>query len=155
MSRIITKKRLTLGVVTSLLAAALALAYWTTTGDGDGTGSVGAGEAEAIELSGTIDDTLVPGHTSAVTIKAKNTDDETDYHVTSTTLDSITTTVTGCDPAWFVVTDATVMQNETIEANSTGDAEETLTSHEITFVNNADDQDLCKGATVNFDLSSN
>ncbi|MGH2837235.1 MAG: hypothetical protein ACRDJY_02665, partial [Thermoleophilaceae bacterium] len=88
MSRIITKKRLVLGVVTSLMAAALALAFWTTTGDGTGSGDVEDGAAQAITLTGALDDDLVPGRTVNLEINGENTDTETHYRVVSTTVDS-------------------------------------------------------------------
>jgi len=158
MSRIITKKRLALGVVTSLMAAALALAFWTTTGDGTGSGDVEDGAAQAIALTGTLSDELVPGRTVDLEINADNTDDETHYRVVSTTVDSYDVVEENiadegdCLESWFVV-DTTETQNQTIEA---GTDEDLGVAHEVEFLNDANaNQDACKGATINFELSSN
>ena len=157
MSRIITKKRLTLGVVTSLLAAALALAFWTTTGDGTGSGDVETGAAEAIALTGTLDDELVPGRTVNLDIDAENTDTETHYRVVSTTVDSYDVVEANIDDAgdclesWFDV-ETPVTQDQTIEAGTT----EAVTPHTVEFLNDSvNNQDACKGASISFDLSSN
>jgi hypothetical protein len=159
MSRIITKKRLVLGVVTSLMAATFALAYWTTTGSGTGEGDVEAGNNAAVTLAGTLDDDLVPGRTVNLEIDATNTDTETNYFVTSTTVDSFDVVEADqvndageCLESWFVV-DSNQAQNQTIEP---GPGEPLGASHTVEFLNDVDDnQDACKGASIDFVLSSN
>jgi hypothetical protein len=163
MSRIITKKRLALGAVTSLLAAAMALAYWTTTGDGTASGDVETGDTAAIALTGALDDDLVPGRTVNLDINADNTDDETHYRVVSTTVDDFALVypaghedagepIAGCLESWFDV-ESTVTQDQTIEA---GTAEDLDDDHDVEFLNDSDaNQDACKGAAMTFDLSSN
>ena len=69
MSRIFkNKKRAVLGVIAALTVTALAFAYWTSTGGGSGSGSVASGQA--VTLHGAIDNALVPGGSSSVTLTA-------------------------------------------------------------------------------------
>jgi len=158
MSRIITKKRLALGVVAVLTGAGIASAYWTTTGDGTGSGDVKESNG-TVALKGVIDDELAPGQDSDVTITAWNTGD-TDLYVTSTTLSNITVTEAGtgtCDDADFseTNTDGTVAQGIVIPHGTSEADPVTLNSHNIAFANDPDNsQDACKDGTIAFDLDS-
>jgi hypothetical protein len=159
MSRIITKKRLVLGAVTSLLAAAMALAYWTTTGEGTGSGDVKESNG-TVDLKGTIVNELAPGENSNVTIIAWNTGD-TDLYVTSTTLSNIAVEEANggtCVDADFseTNTDGTVSQGTVIPHDTTEATAVTLNPHNIAFANDlVNSQDDCKDGTISFDLDSN
>lgn len=159
MSRIFgsKKKRALLGLVASLAIASAAFAYWTTTGSGTGEGDIEAGNNAAVTLAGTLDDDLVPGRTVNLEIDATNADAETNYFVTSSTVDSFD--VVEADPndagecleSWFVV-DSNQPQNQTIEPSAT---EPLGASHTVEFLNDVDDnQDACKSASIDFVLSS-
>jgi hypothetical protein len=166
MSRIISKRRLALGVVTSLLAAAMALAYWTTTGDGTGSGDVKPSNGTVV-LKGTIDGELAPGEEQDVTIKAWNPGN-TDLYVKTTTLSNIAVAeasgVTGtCVDADFSDTAAptgmsgTETQNTVIPhgTSETSGAVTLPVKHTIAFKNDtANPQDACKDGAISFDLDS-
>jgi hypothetical protein len=161
MSRIISKKRVLLtAAIASLALVAVAIAYWTTNGTGSGSGSTSAQADGAITLVGVIDDaTLAPGKTSPITITATNTDTKTDLRVQSTTLTDVNvvddgTAHDGCLESWFTSSGSPVAQNQTIEADS-NPVEDLNAKHSISFANDAANQDECKGATIEFTLSSN
>jgi hypothetical protein len=159
MSRIITKKRLVLGVVTSLMAAALALAYWTTTGEGTGSGDVKETNG-TVTLKGSLENEIAPGQNSDVAVIAWNTGD-TDLWVTSTTLSNIAVAEAGsgtCVDSDFseTHTDGKVTQGVVIPHGTTEATAVTLpTKHNIAFANDLDtSQDACKDGAISFDLDS-
>jgi hypothetical protein len=153
MSRILTRKRVVLGIVASLAIAAAAYAYWTTTGSGSGTGSVKATNG-TISLSGTIDNPLAPGQNSDVTIKATNSGD-TALYVTSTTLSNIVAAGACVDSDFSEThTGGKVNHGVVVPAHTTDQV--LVAKHNIAFANDtANSQDACKSAGITFSLSSN
>jgi hypothetical protein len=146
------KKVLALTVAASM-AAAVAFAYWTTTGSGSGSGSVGTDTARTI--TGTIDDALVPGGSSNVTLTADK-DAHTSYKigaitgtVTVTNPYNVTTNPTGCKASDFTFTGPS--GDQTVPA---GTGSYTLTSGSISMSNSSSNQDGCKNQTVSIDLSA-
>jgi hypothetical protein len=143
MRSIFKNKRRILGLgVTLAITAAVAVAYWSSTGSGTGSGSVGS--HENVQLSGTIDDVMMPGHTSAVTLTATR-DSETTYRI-----GAITGTVDAsgtCPDDKFTFTGPTAEQ--TVAA---GSGQQTLTAGSISMAN--DSPDSCKNATLSLALSA-
>jgi hypothetical protein len=154
MSRIIKSRRaLVLGVVAALGIAAAAFAYWTTSGSGTGTGSVGTASPRTV--TGTIDNALVPGGSSSVTLTA-NRDANSSYKIGAITgavsVDSAHATA-GCLAGDFSFTGPSALQ--TVDAQSgTNGTTQTLTPGSISMTNSSANQDACKGAALSIALNA-
>lgn len=72
MGRFVTKTRLVIvgGVVTGLVIAGIAVAYFTGTGSGTGTAAVGT--SSALTIHGTVASSLYPGTSSTVSFTVDN-----------------------------------------------------------------------------------
>jgi hypothetical protein len=154
MSRIIKSRRaLVLGVVAALGIAAAAFAYWTTSGSGTGTGSVGTATARSV--NGTIDNALVPGATSSVTLTADR-DAHTTYKIgaiTGTVSVDPTSAANGCLAGDFHFTGPSALETVAAQDNTNGTTQ-TLTAGSIKMDNTSSNQDACKSAALSIDLQA-
>lgn len=156
------KKIVAAAVVAAVLGGTgMAVAYWTGSGSGSGSGSAASSADGAVSLVGSYDaSSLVPGGSSAVTIKASSTS-HSDVQIGTITAGTPTVDATsaaaGCLASWFHVTSSISGSNTVLH----GATNQTLTGRtaSITMDNAVDgsgnpvDQNACKGATVSFSLS--
>jgi hypothetical protein len=152
MSRIMKSRRaLVLGVVAALGIAAAAFAYWTTSGSGTGTGSVGADTARSV--NGTIDNALVPGGSSSVTLTADR-DANTTYKigaVTGTVSVDAASAAAGCKAADFHFSGPSALETVAAQDGLNGTTQ-TLTAGSISMDNTTANQDACKSASLTIAL---
>jgi hypothetical protein len=153
MFRILTKRRLV--ILTSAAALALAgIAYAFFSSTGGGTGSAGVGSAAtALTLHGSITGSLSPGGSKDVTLTADNTNgaDVKLGSVSGTVSVDQTHVDAGCDASNFTFTGAT--ENQNIPANTNGVA---LTNNgSVSMPTSSSNQDVCQGAQLTLNLSSN
>ncbi|MDP9885002.1 hypothetical protein J2W21_002520 [Sinomonas atrocyanea] len=150
MSKLSLKRKAAIAVATVGLVGiggTAAIAYWTTTGTGTGNAAASAG-GQTVVLHASYAAGLTPGQNTAVTYTADNANDS------STVVGALTATVATSDakclPAWFTVTADT--SNTNVAAKSTGTRVGTGT---LTFLDDAANQDACKGATITVNVTSN
>ncbi|MGN6607904.1 MAG: hypothetical protein ACTHMS_12955 [Jatrophihabitans sp.] len=126
--------------------AGAAFAYWSTTGSGTGSATAGTDAGFAVTVSGPSNLVLDQAQniTVGITNKATFKQQLKAIHVTVTgTQDQSGNSLSAsCLPSWFSVVDPTVSAHELA-----GSAAESYTAA-ITLVDNASDQNSCKGATV-------
>ena len=103
----IKRKRLVLvGVIlTFVLVASAAFAYWTSSGEGSGTVKASSGGA-TFEVSSTLVEGLYPGGSSAVTVKVKDVDASQSEFLTKLEAEVEKTSTVECKKEWFEVTPA-------------------------------------------------
>ena len=148
MLKLTRKRSALLAAIGVLSLSAVAFAYWTTSGSGSGSGTVGD-STQVVSLVGSVAGDLVPGgDAGTISFTASNPSD-TDLRVNTISLGDVLTT--GCDTGWFSMTP--VAANQTIPANST-DVPITATGT-VSYLNNAADQNACRGEALSFALSSN
>lgn len=148
--RKLTKKSRVIAVVASVALVAVgggtAFAYWTTTGSGTGTAANSTGGG-TVTLHASFAAGLAPGNSVPVTYTADNSTNT--GTVVGVLTASVTTSVTGCLPAWFTVSADT--SNTAVAANSTGTQ---VGSGTLAFLNDAANQDACKSAVVTVTVGS-
>ena len=150
--RPMTKKNKIAAVAASAALVAVsggaAYAYWSTTGTGSGSAAAGTGSQD-VTINVTVEAGAVPGG-PAKTITY--TADNPNAGSTPVTLNDpvVTTSNTGCLPAWFTATAPT--GTTTVAGGATGTAlgAGTLTLADAAGVN----QDACKGATITVSVAS-
>ena len=165
MSRIYSKKRALLGVVASLAIAAVAIAYWTTGGSGDGTAPVqDAGDLAVLTLSQDALDDMYPGDSAQTISGTLHNSNDASIHVDNVvvSIESVTDGAgTDCEADDFTLTNATMDVEAQVPGHDGtddgslpfGGASDGAT---IKFNNEAnEDQNDCKGATVNLDYDIN
>lgn len=147
----LTKKNKVAAVAVSaaLLAAGggAAYAYWSTNGSGTGYAAASSGTQDVV-LHSSFAAGIAPGETRAVTYTADNP------NTSSTVVGSLAPSVATSDPAnckasWFTI-DATTAP-VSVGPNSKGTEVGTGT---LTFLDTADNQDKCKGATITVNVTS-
>jgi hypothetical protein len=142
------KRALTvLGVVAVLAVAGVAVAFWTASGSGSGSGKAATSNGSLV-LHGSISKELTPGSTSPVTFTADNTN-SSGLQV-GTIHAEVSTDKAGCTASDFVINDTE--ENQTIPAEKSGVA--LANDGSIEMVENGENQDACKGATVTLTLTS-
>ncbi len=156
MRRLISTKRVLIpAVIVAVVAAGVAVAYFTSSGSGTGTAS--AGSSSPVTLHGAVAGALYPGGSSSVTFTVDNPAAGAELvntiHLVSITPDAghsgCSTVITGGNPD-FTMTDVTANQNFSSGNGQTVTATGTLMMRE-TGVN----QDACQGATLTLNLTSN
>lgn len=169
MSRIFSKKRLVLGVVTALVAAVAAMAYYTTTGDGTGTGAADDGYADKLDIASTMavnPNGLVPGGSTAVngTVENNNPGSAEVTTVVDTDIDAGLSDegdddgppAGDCDDSWFTIADIQV--NTVLDAADDpqvpGGDDSTPFAGTIVMADSTADQNACKGAEIKISWSS-
>lgn len=158
MFRITGKKRALLGIVASLAIAAAAFAYWTTTGGGAGTATTqDENDIDDLTLSQTALATeLFPGdspQTITVTVTNPSSNDAS-IRVASVTASklSVTGAPVTCDVSDYTLTDDTMGPAQEIVAGGTAN----FSGAKVSFNNKpAENQDDCKGATLNLSYTVN
>ncbi|WP_145726224.1 hypothetical protein [Nocardioides sp. J9] len=136
------------GTVAVLVTGGVAFAYWTSTGTGTGSAEVGTSLDWTVEIDA-VSGTLAPGSGPV----------EVDFHVTNESdgvqnLQGAVATVVdtsdpGCTAADFAISNTSVT---TGDVASSGTVDGTF---ELEMLNRAVNQDACKGATVNLQVSVN
>ncbi|WP_157514766.1 hypothetical protein [Nocardioides sp. J54] len=136
------------GTVAVLVTGGVAFAYWTSTGTGTGSAEVGTSLDWKVEIDA-VPGTLAPGSGTV----------EVDFHVTNESdgvqnLQGAVATVVdtsdpGCTAADFAISNTSVT---TGDVASSGTVDGTF---ELEMLNRAVNQDACKGATVNLQVSVN
>jgi hypothetical protein len=150
MSKLSLKRKAAIAVATVGLVGiggTAAIAYWTTTGAGSGAATASAG-GQTVVLHASYATGLTPGQNTAVTYTADNANDSST--VVGALTANVTTSDAKCLPAWFTVTANT--SNTTVGGKSTGTQVGTGT---LTFLDDAANQDACKGATITVNVNSN
>jgi hypothetical protein len=143
------------GVLAGLVAAGVAMAYFTSAGSGTGTATVGA--SSNLTLHGTVAGSLYPGGSSTVNFTVDNPASGSELlntvHLESVTPDAghsgCSTVITGGNPD-FTMADVAANQSFPHGNGQTVTATGTLAMHE-TGVN----QNACQGATLTLNLTSN
>ncbi len=135
--------------VVALVSAIAGYAYWSTTGSGTGTAT--AGTTVALTLHGTVPAGIYPGGSKTVTLTADNTNPGS-VRVGTVTLASVSVDAghVGCVTADFTM--PAVAENVEI-ANGTGLA--LPNPGTLSMADTGVSQDLCKGATLTLNLTSN
>ncbi len=135
--------------IVALISAIAGYAYWSTTGSGTGTGT--AGTTTALTLHGTVAAGIFPGGSRTVTFTADNTNPGS-VRVGTITLGSVSVDAghTGCVTADFTM--PAVVENIQI---ATGSAQALPSNGTLSMANTAVSQDLCQGATLTLNLTSN
>ena len=143
------KRALILAVVAvvALIASIAGYAYWSTTGSG--TASSTAGTTATVTITGSFTTGIYPGGTKTVSFTATNPNPGT-VRVGTVTLASVTTTPSSCAAADFTMPD--VAENADVP---TGGPTALPTNGTLTFANTSSNQDTCKGATIQLNLTSN
>jgi hypothetical protein len=149
--RKMTKKSKAAAVAASVALVAVgggaAYAYWTTTGTGSGSGANSAGGGTVV-LHAAFVAGLAPGNSETVLYTADNA--STTSTVVGALSASVTTSDSGCLPAWFTVT--AVTSNSTVLAGASGVS---VGSGTLTFLDSAANQEACKSAVVTVSVTSN
>ena len=152
MSRIFTKKRALLGTAAvSLVAVAVAVAYWTAGGSGTGSASVQGAQQSLAAAQTTVLSAMYPGD-SAQTISGTITNpNSAKIYVTNVVASIASVTKAGgapagtCDASDFTLADATMAVGQEVDGNG---GTKPFTGATIKFNNKNANQDACKGATV-------
>jgi hypothetical protein len=127
------------------LAGVAAFAYWTTSGEGTGEAHVN-NPASNIKVESTPVEGLFPGTEKEQTVTVKNTSATESVHteLLEAVLTSNSNEATGCKKTWFSVSPAT---QGIVKNLAPGEA---LTAKvKVSMSNPEENQDACKGATVN------
>ena len=158
MFRKFTKKRLLLVTsVTALALAGIALAFFSSTGSG--TGSAGVGSAgTALTLHGSITGSLSPGDSKSVSLTADNSNSAAVklHNVTGTVTVDTPHATAGCAASNFTFDNGSggaITEDQSIPANSTGTA--LTNSGTVSMPTSSSNQDVCQGASLTLNLSSN
>ena len=148
MKKHLSKKRVVLAAIIAVaLAISSGVAYAYFTSSGNGTGSAGVGSATGIDLVGTATGVVTPdGDTASVDVVVTNNGTGS-QRVGTVQLESVTTPA-GCDASAFSM--ANIPVNQTLIAGGTTSVNGILVMH-----NNGSNQDLCQGASLTLNLSSN
>lgn len=140
------------GVVAALAAGGTAYAFWSSTGTGTGSGNVGTVTNGDIVLDGTLSGDMVPGGTATLAVTVANNS------AAPVRIGPVSATVSVKDGSNNEINNicqisaTTYNQNTTVPANQSATALGNLT---VSMVNDANvDQDVCKSATITFQLSS-
>lgn len=148
--RQMTKKNKIAAVAASAALVAVgggaAYAYWSTTGSGSGSAAASSG-TQAVTLHTSFAAGIAPGESRTVTYTADNPN--TSSTVVGSLAASVATSDTGCLPTWFGITAPT--DPTTVAAKTNGAS---LGTGTLTFIDTADNQDLCKGATITVSVTS-
>jgi len=141
----IKRKRLVLvGVIlTFVLVASAAFAYWTSSGEGSGTVKASSGGA-TFEVSSTLVEGLYPGGSSAVTVKVKDVDASQSEFLTKLEAEVEKTSTVECKKEWFEVTPASQEPKVLIAHGETKEYTVNLKMKEEAAVN----QNACKSASI-------
>jgi len=157
MKKHLSKKRVVLAaIVVAALAIASGVAYAYFTATGAGTGSATVGSATNIVLTPTITGTLYPGGTPAsVSILVKNNGAGA-QHVGTVSLASIPPDAghSGCTTAVGGFSMAAVAVNQTLTASPSAGDHTTVTGS-LVMADTAANQNVCQGATLTLNLTSN
>jgi len=139
----------TLGGLTAVVIAVVAVAYWTGSGSGSGSGTVG--NVGSVTLTGTVTPGSAPGTSEPVSFTATNLGESpiqvTKVHLVSVTPDS---GHAACETDDFTMADVT--QDHQVPAETTD--EPLPNDGSLAYANTAVSQDACKGATLTLSLSS-
>ena len=136
------------------LSATAAYAYWTTSGSGSGSAAAATANG-SLSLKATFNPGLYPGMTAEdVVFSAKNTG-STAVGVGTISVDSVSIDPdhSGCDPDWFDFTSPASPFDVSIAADTNWHALDATNKGSIRMLNDAGNQDACKGATVTLNLS--
>jgi hypothetical protein len=151
MRKFVTRRRvlLSLGVVMVLVVAGAAIAYFTSSGSGTGTATVGS--SSAVTLHGTATSDLFPGTSSPVSFTVDNPSPGT-QRVGTIQLASVTTDAahSGCVMADFTMPDVVVNQSF-----PTGNGHAVTATGTLSMANSGSNQDVCQGAPLTLNLTSN
>jgi hypothetical protein len=128
------------------LAGVAAFAYWTTSGEGTGEAHV-SNPASNLKVESQPVEGLFPGASTEMTVTVKNVSATESIH--TELLESVLTgnsaEATGCKKTWFTVSPAT--QSIVKELGPGGSLTAKVTVGMATA--ESENQDACKGATVN------
>ncbi len=148
------RKKLFVGgaVIAALAVSGTAYAFWSSTGTGTGSGNVGNVTNGDIVLDGTLSADLIPGGTATLAVTVANNS------AAPVRIGPVSATVSAKDGSNHEINNVcqisatTYNQNTTVAANQSATALGNLT---VSMVNDGSvDQDVCKGATVTFQLTS-
>ena len=157
MKKHLSKKRVVLAAIVAValaIASGVAYAYFTATGAG--TGSATVGSATNIVLTPTITGTLYPGGTPAsVSILVKN-NGAGSQRVGSIHLASIAPDAghSLCTTAYGGFSMADVVLNSVLTRSGTAGDHTTVTGS-LVMADTSLNQDVCQGATITLNLTSN
>lgn len=138
------------GTVAGVLVGGAAFAYWTASGDGTGAATTSAGASNLVVSQTSSISNMYPGdsaQTISGTIENKAANSAYVASVTAT-ISGVTraTGVTGtCDATDFTLASAVMPVAKDIASGATV----TFSGATIKFNNKTENQDACKGATVN------
>ena len=156
----ILKRRSTLIAVVAVLGVtAVAYAFWSASGAGTGTAATDAASG-ALTITGDAVSGLAPGQTVALTGTIVNPNNY-DVRVSSLQIDSIAVDAAhlgaGCTLANYSFSNTPVTVNTTLQETNPG-ATDTVAfpaGLTVTMLETGVNQDVCKGATITVDYSTN
>jgi hypothetical protein len=155
----LNKKTLAVSTVTlAVVGGTSAFAYWTTTGTGTGSGTMATGDGSSVTLTTGAIDGLTPGGSVTVDIYASN-DSGVDATVETATAGAITITeaegVTGtCSVDWFTAAVEGTGSATSVPTGSTGTDVEIDQDLTVSMTNPSENQDACKGASIEVALTT-
>jgi hypothetical protein len=128
------------------LAGVAAFAYWTTSGEGTGEAHVN-NPSSSLKVESTPVEGLFPGASKELTVTVKNVSATESVHteLLETVLTGNSNEATGCKKIWFSVSPATQGIVKELHPGESLTAKVTVTMSNPETEN----QDACKGATVN------
>jgi len=138
-----------LGTAGTVVAATVALAYFTT--NGSGTGSATGGTSSAVIIHGTTAASLFPGTSTTVSFTVDNPSQGA-QRINAIQLESVTTDAahSACVMSDFTMPNVTV--NQTLPS---GNGQVVSATGTLSMANTASNQDACQGAPLTLHLTSN
>jgi hypothetical protein len=157
MKKHLSKKRVVLAAIVAValaIASGVAYAYFTATGTG--TGSATVGSPTSIQLTGTITGTLFPGGTPASVSVLVTNNGAGSQKVVSVQLSSIATDAShsGCTAAYGGFSMVDIPVNTVLTRNGTAGDHTTVTGS-LVMADTSSSQNLCQGAPLTLNLTSN
>ncbi len=153
----LTKRRVVLGLVTTLVLALSVGAYAYFTASGSGTVTATVGSSSALTLKGTVTGNLYPGSSSPVSLTVDNPSSGS-QRVGTVSLEKITAdaghsscavTISGGNPDFTM---ADVVVNKTFPS---GNGQAVTPGGTLTMNDTGVSQNACQGATLTLTLKSN
>ena len=144
--RVFNRKSVTVVATGTLVltGAGVAFAFWTASGEGSGSATTSAGASNlAIVQTSTISNLApnLPAQAIAGTVTNKA---ENNAYVASVTVSVVGTDKAGCDASDYTVSNPTMTVAKDLASGGSFD----FSGASIAFNNKAENQDDCKGATV-------
>ena len=152
MPKLVGRRKLVLGGIISVLVAGSAFAFWTAGGSGTGSASVASGSSALSANQTTTLNAMYPGDVAQTIAGNFTNTNQGPVYVRTVTVSIASVVVAAnapagdCDASDFELAFATIDIGREIVV---GTGVDSFTGAQIRFNNKNENQDACKGATVN------